>query len=70
MSPAALRKLPEAVQDAYHHAVSNGMHTVFLCGAGVAVIAIAAAVFLREVPLRGAGKGEKPAESSLEAAAV
>ncbi|MGW1178636.1 MDR family MFS transporter [Kitasatospora sp. NPDC002543] len=70
MSPAALRKLPEAVQDAYHHAVSNGMHTVFLWGAGVAVIAIAAAVFLREVPLRGTGKGEKPAEASLEAAAV
>ncbi|MFE6051157.1 MDR family MFS transporter [Kitasatospora sp. NPDC056446] len=70
MSPAALRTLPENIQDAYHHAVSNGMHTVFLWGAGVAVIAIAAAVFLREVPLRGTGKGEKPAEASLEAAAV
>ncbi|MEU1288549.1 MDR family MFS transporter [Kitasatospora sp. NPDC005856] len=70
MSPAALRKLDPVIQDAYHHAVSNGMHTVFLWGAGVAVIAIAAAVFLREVPLRGTGKGEKPAESSLEAAAV
>ncbi|MFF4380478.1 MDR family MFS transporter [Kitasatospora sp. NPDC001547] len=70
MSMADLRKLPENVQDAYHHAVSNGMHTVFLWGAGVAVIAIAAAFFLREVPLRGAGKDEKPAESSLEAAAV
>ncbi|MEU9042342.1 MULTISPECIES: MDR family MFS transporter [unclassified Kitasatospora] len=70
MSPAALRKLPENIQDAYHHAVSNGMHTVFLVGAGVAVISIAAALFLREVPLRGAGKGEKPAEASLEAAAV
>ncbi|MGW3078500.1 MULTISPECIES: MDR family MFS transporter [unclassified Kitasatospora] len=65
-----LRKLPEAVQDAYHHAVSNGMHTVFLWGAGVAVIAIAAAVFLREVPLRGTGKDEKQAEASLETAAV
>ncbi|MGW3040709.1 MDR family MFS transporter [Kitasatospora sp. NPDC001159] len=69
-SPAELRKLPDYIQDAYHHAVSNGMHTVFLWGAGVAVIAIAASLFLREVPLRGAGKGEKPAESSLEAAAV
>ncbi|MFB7129099.1 MDR family MFS transporter [Kitasatospora sp. NPDC056273] len=65
-----LHKLPDYVQDAYNHAVSNGMHTVFLWGAGVAVIAIAAAVFLREVPLRGTGKGEAPAESSLEAAAV
>ena len=69
-SPAELRKMPDYIQDAYHHAVSNGMHTVFLWGAGVAVIAIAAAVFLREVPLRGTGKGEKPAEASLEAAAV
>ncbi|MGW2546913.1 DHA2 family efflux MFS transporter permease subunit, partial [Kitasatospora sp. NPDC001574] len=55
LSPAALRALPEPVQDAYHHAVANGMHTVFLWGAGVAVIAVAAAVFMREVPLRGAG---------------
>ncbi|MGW4892994.1 MDR family MFS transporter [Kitasatospora sp. NPDC004240] len=55
MTPAALKALPAPVQDAYHHAVANGMHTVFLWGAAVAVIAIAAAVFLREVPLRGAG---------------
>ncbi|MFE7564210.1 MDR family MFS transporter [Kitasatospora sp. NPDC057500] len=55
LSPAALKALPEPVQDAYHHAVANGMHTVFLWGAAVAVIAVAAAVFMREVPLRGAG---------------
>ncbi|MFB7472405.1 MDR family MFS transporter [Kitasatospora sp. NPDC056184] len=60
LSPAALKALPAPVQDAYHHAVANGMHTVFLWGAAVAVIAVAAAVFLREVPLRGAG--DPPAE--------
>ncbi|KJS54744.1 transporter [Streptomyces rubellomurinus subsp. indigoferus] len=71
MSPADLRQQPDFLQDAYHHAVSNGMHTVFLWGAGVAVIALAAAVFIREVPLRGAGPGaDKPAEPSLEAAAA
>ncbi|MER8100757.1 MDR family MFS transporter [Kitasatospora sp. NPDC094016] len=72
MSPAELRKLPEHVQDAFHHAVSNGTHTVFLWGAGLAVVAIAAAVFMREVPLRGTGTGkaDKSAEASLEAAAV
>lgn len=71
MSPADLRKLPEPVQDAFHHAVSNGIDTVFVWGAGIAVIAIAAALFLREVPLRGTGgKDEKPAEAPLEAAAV
>ncbi|MFC5663440.1 MDR family MFS transporter [Kitasatospora misakiensis] len=55
LSPAALKALPAPVQDAYHHAVANGMHTVFLWGAAVAVISVAAAVFMREVPLRGAG---------------
>ncbi|MGK4581515.1 MDR family MFS transporter [Kitasatospora sp. HPMI-4] len=66
-SPEALRALPAPVQDAYHHAVSNGMHTVFLWGAVISVVAVAASLFLREVPLRGAGK---PDEQSLEAAAV
>ncbi|MGW6917106.1 MDR family MFS transporter [Kitasatospora sp. NPDC054939] len=62
MTPGALRALPEPVQDAYHHAVANGMHSVFLWSAAVAVIAIAAALFLREVPLRSAGDpGGKPA---------
>lgn len=65
MGPEALRKLPANVQDAYHHAVSNGMHTVFLWGAVISIVAVAAAVFLREVPLRGAG-AEKP-EPALEA---
>ncbi|GAA0675447.1 MDR family MFS transporter [Kitasatospora atroaurantiaca] len=67
MGPEALRKLPAPVQDAYHHAVSNGMHTVFLWGAVISLIAVAAAVFMREVPLRGAGQ---PAEQSVEAAAL
>ncbi|GHH78611.1 MFS transporter [Kitasatospora indigofera] len=67
MTPAALRTLPAPVQDAYHHAVANGMHTVFLWGAAAALIAVAAAVFMREVPLRGTGE---PAEKNLEAAAV
>lgn len=70
VSPAVLRTLKPEVQDAYHHAVANGMHTVFLWGAGVAIIALAAAVFIRQVPLRGSGPAEKPAEASLEAAAV
>ncbi|MEV6979260.1 MDR family MFS transporter [Kitasatospora sp. NPDC093806] len=82
LSPAALKALPAPVQDAYHHAVANGMHTVFLWGAAVAVIAVAAAVFMREVPLRGAGgppadaeggkdgKGGKGAAADIEAVAI
>ncbi|MEV8093740.1 MDR family MFS transporter [Kitasatospora sp. NPDC085879] len=65
MGPEALRRQPANVQDAYHHAVSNGMHTVFLWGAVISLVAVAAAVFLREVPLRGAGT-QKP-ETQLEA---
>ncbi|MEW1907060.1 MDR family MFS transporter [Kitasatospora sp. NPDC085895] len=65
MGPEALRKLPAPVQDAYHHAVANGMHTVFLWGAVISLVAVAAAVFLREVPLRS-GAAQKP-ETQLEA---
>ncbi|MEV0189181.1 MDR family MFS transporter [Kitasatospora purpeofusca] len=62
LSPNALKALPAPVQDAYHHAVANGMHTVFLWGAAAAVISVAAAVFMREVPLRGAGGPSADAE--------
>jgi MFS family permease len=52
----SLAKLPEAAQEAYQHAVSAGTHSAFLLGAVVAVIALVAAVFVKEVPLRGASE--------------
>ncbi|AXI81474.1 MDR family MFS transporter [Peterkaempfera bronchialis] len=55
ITPTVLRTLPAPFQNAYHHAISNGIHSVFLWGAVVSVVGIAAAVFLKEVPLRGAG---------------
>ncbi|GAA2813731.1 MDR family MFS transporter [Kitasatospora sp. CM 4170] len=76
VSLETLKAMPAPVQDAYHHAVSNGIHTVFLWGAAVAVIAVAASVFMREVPLRGAGApskdgdGGKAAEPNAEAVAI
>ncbi|WP_441245443.1 MDR family MFS transporter [Kitasatospora sp. McL0602] len=66
MGPGELRKLPAAVQDVYHHAVSNGIHTVFLWGAVISLIAVAAAVFIRDIPLRG-GPGQAAPEKNLEA---
>jgi EmrB/QacA subfamily drug resistance transporter len=66
MSPEALRTREPRFQDAYHHAVSSGIHTIFLWGAVISLVAVAAALFLREVPLRGTGSGEKP-EPQLEA---
>lgn len=67
ITPATLKASKPVFQDAFHHAVADGIHTVFLWGAGITVISIAAALFLREIPLRGVGE---PQESSLEAAAI
>ncbi|GGX98347.1 MDR family MFS transporter [Streptomyces minutiscleroticus] len=60
LDAASLAKLPEAAREAYQYAVSAGTHSAFLLGAAVAVAALAAAVFVKEVPLRGAGP-KKPA---------
>ncbi|MEU9130157.1 MDR family MFS transporter [Kitasatospora sp. NPDC048540] len=60
LDPTSLKTATAAVQDLAHHAVSNGMHTVFLWGAVVSLIAVAAAIFLREIPLRGAAQKPEP----------
>ncbi|MFI6057548.1 MDR family MFS transporter [Streptomyces sp. NPDC051286] len=66
MTPEALRNLPEAVQHAFAQAVSDGVGTAFAWGAGVAVIGIVLALFIRHVPLRGfgsaAGADKAPAD--------
>ncbi|MFE0458461.1 MDR family MFS transporter [Kitasatospora sp. NPDC058965] len=56
LTPAKLKGLPAQVQDVIHHAVSNGIHSVFLWAAVISVLAIAASLFLRGLPLRGAGQ--------------
>lgn len=53
LDAASLAKLPAPVRDAYQHAVSAGTHSAFLLGAGVAVAVLVAAVFVKEVPLKG-----------------
>lgn len=60
LDAASLAKLPEAVREAYQHAVSAGTHSAFLLGAVVAVVALVAAVFVKEVPLRGRGRSPTP----------
>ncbi|WP_351231783.1 MDR family MFS transporter [Streptomyces sp. NPDC002133] len=55
LDAASLAKLPEQVREAYQMAVSSGTHAAFLLGAAVAVIGFAAAFFVKEVPLKGAG---------------
>jgi EmrB/QacA subfamily drug resistance transporter len=57
LDAASLAKLPEAAREAYQYAVASGTHAAFLLGAAVAVLALVGAVFVKEVPLRGAGAG-------------
>ena len=52
LTPAMLKQVPDTVRDAFMHAVTSGVGSVFLWGAGFAAIAFAVAWFIREVPLR------------------
>ncbi|MYR56337.1 DHA2 family efflux MFS transporter permease subunit [Streptomyces sp. SID625] len=65
LDAASLAKLPAAAREAYQHAVSSGTHSAFLLGSVVGVLALIAAVFVKEVPLKGAGPA--PAETAVEA---
>lgn len=61
----SLEKLPAVAREAYQHAVSAGTHSSFLLGSVVAVVALVASVFVKEVALRGAGpKPEGAAEET------
>ncbi|WP_424212044.1 MDR family MFS transporter [Streptomyces sp. BI20] len=62
LDAASLAKLPDAVREAYQHAVASGTHSAFLLGACVAVLGFLAAWFVKEVPLRGAGGPKPPVE--------
>ncbi|MGW0082084.1 MDR family MFS transporter [Streptomyces sp. NPDC003393] len=57
-----LEMLPAAAREAYQHAVSAGTHSAFLLGAVVGILALAAAVFVKEVPLKGAGPAKAKPE--------
>ncbi|MEU5081947.1 MULTISPECIES: MDR family MFS transporter [Streptomyces] len=61
----SLAKLPAAAREAYQHAVSSGTHSAFLLGAVIAVPVLIAALFVKEVPLKG---GPKAAGEGAEAA--
>ncbi|MFF1476532.1 MDR family MFS transporter [Streptomyces sp. NPDC058301] len=55
LDAASLAKLPVQLREAYQHAVSSGTHGAFVLGAAVALGAVVASLFVKEVPLRGAG---------------
>jgi MFS family permease len=60
----SLAKLPEQVRDAYQYAVTSGTHSAFLLGAAIAVVALVAALFVKELPLRGSAPAPAPADKS------
>ncbi|MER8045706.1 MDR family MFS transporter [Streptomyces sp. NPDC094032] len=68
LDAASLARLPEAVREAYQHAVAAGTHSAFLVGAAVAVLGFALAFFVKEVALRGTGPAK--AEGAEGAGAV
>nr|WP_268257333.1 MDR family MFS transporter [Streptomyces longispororuber] len=74
LDAASLAKLPEAAREAYQHAVTAGTHAAFLLGAVVVVGALAAALFVKETPLRGAaptdGKTDGQADGKTDGQAA
>ncbi|UNO44072.1 MFS transporter [Streptomyces sp. MST-110588] len=52
LSPQVLEAAPAVVRDAYQAAVTGGLHGVAVGGAVLSALALGAAWFLREVPLR------------------
>ncbi|GAA2166771.1 MDR family MFS transporter [Actinomadura napierensis] len=57
-SPAGL---PQPARDAYLHSFVTGTHQIFLLGAVVSAVSLAAALLVKEVPLRG---GPQPAPAT------
>ncbi|MFJ3720001.1 MDR family MFS transporter [Streptomyces sp. NPDC090057] len=53
LDAASLAKLPVQAREAYQHAVSSGTHSAFLLGSVIAVVVLVAALFVKEVPLKG-----------------
>ncbi|WP_328583083.1 MDR family MFS transporter [Streptomyces sp. NBC_00370] len=70
LDAASLAKLPDAMREAYQHAVAVGTHASFTLGAAIAVIAFAAAWFVKETPLRGAAPKPAATDGAAPAAAA
>ncbi|WP_445277340.1 MDR family MFS transporter [Streptomyces sp. DSM 41033] len=64
LDAASLAKLPVPVREAYEYAVASGTHIAFLVGGSVAVLALVAALFVKEVPLRGSAEPEAAASDA------
>jgi EmrB/QacA subfamily drug resistance transporter len=56
ITPQFLKTLPQAAQELFHQAVTNGVTSLFMWGAVVAALGVVVAAFIHEVPLRSASK--------------
>jgi EmrB/QacA subfamily drug resistance transporter len=71
LTPAMLVRLPAVLRAAYQHAVTSGVDQVFGWGALIALIAVVAALLIRETPLRGAPTAAtRPEAASADTAPV
>jgi EmrB/QacA subfamily drug resistance transporter len=62
-SPSAIKGLPPAIRHGLQQAFANSLHTVFLCGTALTLLAFLLTLALREVPLRtGSGIEGSPGE--------
>ncbi|MEV5170345.1 MDR family MFS transporter [Streptomyces flaveolus] len=66
----SLEKLPAVAREAYQHAVSSGTHSAFLLGAGISVLVLIAALFVKEVPLKGGPKADTEGADAAQVAMV
>jgi DNA-binding MarR family transcriptional regulator len=62
LNPEAVKRLPPQVHDAFIHAFTDSLNTVFLAAAAIVVLAFLLTFWIKQVPLRktvaGAGVGE------------
>jgi DNA-binding MarR family transcriptional regulator len=52
LDPAAIARLPAAIHDAFIHAFTDSLNTVFLVAAAIAAVAFALSLLLDQLPLR------------------
>ncbi|NRQ37496.1 MFS transporter [Nonomuraea sp. NN258] len=53
-SPSAIQQMPEPIKHIVLESFTRGLETVFMVGVPIALIGFVAALFLKELPLRGA----------------
>jgi EmrB/QacA subfamily drug resistance transporter len=64
-SPAAIQQLPEPIKNIVLEAFTRGLETVFMVGVPIALFGFLAALFLKELPLRGSSTPVEPAPQPL-----